>query len=55
MILLEHLNEGVFRQAVFANAGEICGFPTRSVQILFDLRRHIRDSILGLGWIEGRV
>jgi hypothetical protein len=40
MVLLQHLHVRVVRQASFTDRGEIGGFPTRAIQILFDLGRH---------------
>ncbi len=41
IVFLQHLNVGVVGQAVFAAGREVCGFPPRTVEILFDLRwRH---------------
>lgn len=40
VVLFEHLHIGIFWQTVFANRGEISGFPPSTVEIVFDLRRH---------------
>ena len=37
IVLFQHLNIWVVGQAVFAAGREICGFPARTVEILFDL------------------
>jgi len=39
MVFFEHLDVGVLGETVFANRGEICGLPSRSIKILFNLRR----------------
>lgn len=40
MVFFQHLDVGVVRQAVFARAGEVGGFPARAIEILFDLWGH---------------
>jgi hypothetical protein len=41
VVLLDHLDVWVLREAILANRGEVRGFPTRAVEILLDLRRHL--------------
>ena len=43
MIILEHLHVWIVGQTIFAYRWEIRGFPTASIQILFDLGRHARS------------
>lgn len=52
VVLLDHLDVWVVREAILADRGEVRGFPTRSVEILLDLRRHLgsRKAIL---WTVG--
>ncbi len=41
IVLFQHLNIRIVGQAVFAAGREVCGFPARTVEILFNLwRRH---------------
>jgi hypothetical protein len=49
VIFLQHLNVRVVGEAVFAAGREICGFPPRTVEILFDLGwRHDGGSVGGV-------
>jgi hypothetical protein len=45
MILLQHLNIWVIRQALLANGREIGRLPAASVQILLNLGRHIGGEV----------
>lgn len=47
VVLLYHLDVGVFGEAGLADGGEVGGFPAGAVEILFDLRRH--GGVLGSG------
>jgi hypothetical protein len=40
VVFFQHLNIRIFGEAVFAGAREVCRFPARTVEILFDLRSH---------------
>ena len=40
MVLLEHLDVGVFWETVFAGAGKVGCFPAGAVEVLLDLRWH---------------
>lgn len=46
MVLLDHLNEGVIGETIFADGGKIGGFPTGTIEILFDLRGHFDGRVL---------
>jgi hypothetical protein len=50
--LLDHLDVWVLREAILADRGEVRGFPTRAVEILLDLRRHL-GPLKAILWIVG--
>ena len=58
MILFQHLDVRVLRQAAFAGAGEVGGFPAGAVEVLLNLRRHVscnRPGALGVDADQGQV
>jgi hypothetical protein len=40
VVILQHLDVGVVREAVLADGGEVGRLPTGAVEVLLDLRRH---------------
>lgn len=52
VVLLDHLDVWVLREAILADRGEVRGFPTRAVEILLDLRRHL-GPLKAILWIVG--
>lgn len=40
VVLFQHLYVGVFRKTVLAYRWEVCGLPTRAVEIMLNLGRH---------------
>jgi hypothetical protein len=52
--LFDHLDVWVFWETVLADGGEVGCLPTRAVEILLDLRRHVGQTELK-GYHNGRA
>lgn len=46
MVLFNHLYEGVIGKTVFTDRREVGGFPSRAIEILFDLWWHVEGDML---------
>ena len=52
IILLQHLHVGVLRQTSLTHGWEIGCLPARAIQVLLDLRRHLRGDD---AWLSSRL